>query len=240
MKSASVFLYGTHAALAAIKNPMRKIRRVVVTKNAQKELSKHLAQLKQLSVVENQRLESLLPPNSVHQGIVVECEGLQQPELHEWLAEGKAQTILMLDQITDPHNVGAILRSAAAFNVGAIITTDRHAPKESGVMAKSASGGLEVVPMISVNNLVSAIKEIKEAGYWIYGLDGHSKDVLTDMKIDAKTCLVLGSEGSGMRRLTSEHCDFLVKLPMSGNMESLNVSNAAAVALYDIFRKLPA
>ena len=143
----------------------------------------------------------------------------------------------MLDQITDPHNVGAILRSAAAFDVGAVIATDRNAPTESGVMAKAASGALEVVPLITVTNLVQAIEKIKKAGYWIAGMDGNAKQTIAEAKLDRKTALVLGAEGSGLRRLTAEHCDYLVKLPMSGRIESLNVSNAAAVALYELYRR---
>ncbi len=229
-------LYGTHAALAALANPMRKIKRVLVTKNAQKELEKNLSGVKNLAVVDAQKLESLLPPGSVHQGIAVECELLAQPSLQEWLSE-KIEPVLLLDQITDPHNVGAILRSAAAFDVGAVIATDRGAPQESGVMAKAASGALEIVPLISVTNLVQAIEFLKKSGYWIAGLDSAAKQPLHEAKLDTKTALVLGAEGAGLRRLTSEHCDFLVRLPMSNRMESLNVSNAAAVALYDLYRR---
>lgn len=237
MAPSPLYIFGKHAAMAAMDNKMRKIKRVLVTKNAQAELAAKLAKFKQVSVVEGQKLEQMLPPGSVHQGIAVECEPLAQPSLQEWLALEVAKPILMLDQVTDPHNVGAILRSAAAFNVGAVIGMDRHAPAESGVMAKTASGALETVPLITVVNLVQAMELIKKAGYWIAGLDGHAKQYIADAKLDNKTALILGAEGTGLRRLTSEHCDFLVKLPMSGDMESLNVSNAAAVALYDIFRR---
>lgn len=245
---------------------MRKIRRVLVTKNTQTELEKALVGSKQLAVVDAQKLEALLPPGSVHQGIVVECEPLEQPNLQEWLASISSphrgevrrgaplvpteqvsphpnpppagEGVLLLDQVSDPHNVGAILRSAAAFDIGAVIATDRNSPQESGVMAKSASGALEIVPLVSVGNLVQAVELLKKSGYWIYGLDGEAKDSISGAKFDAKTALVLGAEGKGLRRLTSEHCDFLVKIPMSNKMESLNVSNAAAVALYEVFRKL--
>src|SRR5690606_11580982 len=130
-----------------------------------------------------------------------------------------------------------ILRSAAAFDVGAVIVTDRNAPVESGVMAKAASGGMEVVPLISVVNLVQAMETLKKVGYWTAGLDGHAKELISEAKLDKKTALVLGAEGAGLRRLTTEHCDFLVKLPIHSQMESLNVSNAAAVALYDLYRR---
>lgn len=238
MKHTPLYLFGNHAALAALANPMRKIKRVLVTKNTQNELGNKLSGIKNLIVTEGQKLEAMLPAGSVHQGIVVECEPLVQPSLQEWLAEGINKPILLLDQVSDPHNVGAILRSAAAFDVGAVIATDRNAPTESGVMAKTASGALEVVPLITVVNLVQAIELIKKAGYWIAGLDGAAKQTIAEAKLDAKTALVLGAEGAGLRRLTSEHCDYLVKLPMSSRMESLNVSNAAAVALYDLYRRL--
>ncbi len=142
----------------------------------------------------------------------------------------------MLDQVTDPHNVGAILRSAAAFDAVAVVVTDKHAPQESGVMAKAASGAMETVPLVTVGNLSQAIEKLKKAGYWTAGFSSHAKQTLAEAKLDGKTALVLGAEGDGMRRLTSERCDFLVKLPMSDKMESLNVSNAAAVALYELYR----
>ena len=238
MKSGPLYLFGKHACLAALANQSRKIKRVLVTKNTQAELGKALAGLKNVALMEGQKMEGLLPQGSVHQGIVIECEPLSQPSLAHWLDLGIGKPIVLLDQVTDPHNVGAILRSAAAFDVGAIVATDRNAPTESGVMAKAASGALEMVPMLAVTNLVQAIETIKKAGYWIAGLDGEAKDTIADTKLDAKTAIVLGAEGSGLRRLTAEHCDFLVKLPMSGRMESLNVSNAAAVALYDLYRRL--
>lgn len=237
MKQGPLYLFGKHAALAALDNRMRKIKRVLVTKNTQAELGGKLARFKQVSVVEGAKLEHMLPPGSVHQGIVVEVEPLAQPSLQEWLAEGIAKPVLLLDQVTDPHNVGAILRSAAAFDVGAVVVLDRNAPAESGVMAKTASGALEVVPLITVVNLVQAMEALKKAGYWTCGLDGAAKQAIADAKLDAKTALVLGAEGAGLRRLTAEHCDFLVKLPIAPTMESLNVSNAAAIALYDIYRR---
>src|SRR5262249_16741895 len=149
----------------------------------------------------------------VHQGIALECERLEQPSLQEWLKEEEEKPLLLLDQVSDPHNVGAILRSAAAFDAGAVIVTDRHAPQESGVMAKAASGAMETGRLIAVGNLVQAIELIKKSGYWIAGLDGEAKQTIAEAKLDRKTALVLGAEGEGMRRLTREHCDYLVKLP---------------------------
>ena len=232
-----IYLFGKHACLAALANPLRKIKRVMVTKNTQNELEKALASIKNLSLIDGQKLENLLPSGSVHQGIVIECESLKQPSLSDWLELATGNPLILLDQISDPHNVGAILRSAAAFNAGAVITTERNAPIESATMAKSASGALELVPLITVTNLVQAIETIKKFGYWICGLDGAAKQTIAETKLDSKTALILGAEGSGLRRLTAEHCDFLVKLPISNKMESLNVSNAAAVALYDLYRR---
>ncbi len=211
---------------------MRKIKRVLATKQTQEELAGKV----NAKLADGKQLDNLLPAGSVHQGIVIECEPLQQPSLQDWLAREENKPILILDQVTDPHNVGAILRSAAAFDIGAVISTDRHAPHETGVMAKTASGAMDIVPYIMVANLVQAIGHIKKAGYWIYGMDGEATQSLHQVKFDAKTALVMGAEGRGLRRLTGEHCDMLVKLPMGGRMESLNVSNAAAIAMYELFK----
>lgn len=226
------YIFGTHAAQAALANPMRKIRRVLATKQTADELK-----LKNPQIVDGKKLESMLPPGSVHQGVAVECEPLAQPSLQDFLAGGDPKPLMLLDQVTDPHNIGAILRSAAAFGVGAVVTVDRNAPGETGVMAKAASGGMEIVPLITVTNLAQAIQLLKKSGYWVYGLDGEAKQELHKTKFDAKTAFIMGAEGKGLRRLTAELCDMLVKLPMSGQMESLNVSNAAAIAMYELFRK---
>jgi 23S rRNA (guanosine2251-2'-O)-methyltransferase len=237
MKPSSVLIYGKHAALAALANPMRKIKRVAATKNTHAESANELNKIKSFSITDATKIDAQLPKDAVHQGILLECDPLDQPSLQEWLKEEHNKPVLLLDQVSDPHNVGAILRTAAAFGVGAVITLERNAAQESGVLAKAASGALEIVPLISVGNLAQTIEILKKAGYWTYGLDGEAKETIGQQKFDAKTALVLGAEGRGLRRLTAEHCDFLVKIPMSGMMESLNVSNAAAVALYEIFRQ---
>ena len=244
MKSSPNIIYGKHAALAALANPMRKIKRVMLTKNTRDELAasigeKLLSGIKNLQIVDGKKLDDMLPKEAVHQGIAIECEALAQPDLQEFLASpASGGGLVMLDQVSDPHNVGAILRSAAAFNAGAVIVTDRNAPSESGVMAKAASGALEIVPLISVGNLSQAIEHLKKAGYWIYGLDGEAKQLISAAKFDRKTVLVLGAEGRGLRRLTGERCDALVRLPISDKMESLNVSNAGAIALYELSRQI--
>ncbi len=237
MKSSPHYLFGDHACKAALANPMRKIKRVLVTEPTRKEMGEAaFAGNRNVTITDGKKLESLLPPGTVHQGIAIECEPLAQPSLQEWLRAGENKPVVVLDQVSDPHNVGAILRSAAAFDAGCVIATDRHAPDESGTMAKAASGALETIPLIGVANLAQALEILKKAGYWTAGLDGEAKQHIADAKLDAKTALVLGAEGRGLRRLTAERCDFLVKLPMSDKMESLNVSNAAAVALYELYR----
>jgi len=179
-----------------------------------------------------------VPQDAPHQGIVIEVDPL--PDI--WLAdlleetanEGPNRPLVVLDQVTDPHNVGAVLRSAAAFDALAIVTQDRHAPPESGALARSASGALETVPWVRVVNLARALDEIGEAGFWRIGLTGHSDRMLADAIGTAKVALVLGAEGEGMRQNTETHCDELAKLPISPKVESLNVSNAAAIALYAV------
>ncbi len=231
-------IYGKHAALAALANPMRKIKRVMVTKNTRDELGeKTFSKIKNIQIIDGKKLDDMLPREAVHQGVALECDALTQPSLQDFLAESSNKPLLVLDQVSDPHNVGAILRSAAAFDAGAVIVTDRNAPQESGVMAKAASGALEIMPLISVGNLAQAIEHLKKADYWVYGLDGEAKQTIAEAKLSGKIALILGAEGRGLRRLTAERCDGLIRLPISPKMESLNVSNAAAVALYELYRK---
>ncbi|MEZ5692054.1 MAG: 23S rRNA (guanosine(2251)-2'-O)-methyltransferase RlmB [Rickettsiales bacterium] len=231
------FLYGKHAVIAAMSNPSRKIKRVMLTRSMCDEIGeKTFSNVKNIQIIDGKKLSEILPREAVHQGVAIECSPLNQPNLREWLERNYDKPLAVLDQVSDPHNVGAILRSAAAFDIGAVIVTDRNAPAESGVMAKAASGALEIVPLITVGNLAQAIDILKKAGYWIYGLDGEAKQDISEIKFDKKTALVLGAEGRGLRRLTAERCDALIRLPISGNMESLNVSNAAAISFYELFR----
>lgn len=178
-------------------------------------------------------LGRLVPHDAPHQGVVIEVEPLEESWIEDVLQLAEERTVvLVLDQVTDPHNVGAILRSAAAFGAAGLVTQDRHSPPESGVVAKAASGALERVPWVRVVNLARALEEIGEADFWRIGLAGDADMALREALGPARVALVLGAEGAGLRPNTREHCDALARLPISDSVESLNVSNAAAVALY--------
>src|SRR5688500_15525233 len=190
---------------------------------------------KELPVVmaEAPDLGRMVPNDAPHQGIVIEVEPLEDAWLDDLLADAPERAVLLvLDQVTDPHNVGAILRSVAAFGGVGIVTQDRHSPPESGALAKAASGALERVPWVRVVNLARALEQIGEAGFWRIGLAGEAEADLKSALGPPRVALVLGAEGAGMRQNTREHCDALARLPIADSMESLNVSNAAAVALY--------
>ena len=179
-------------------------------------------------------ISAAVPSDAPHQGLVAEVDPLEEIWLGDLLMEGRddRRPLVVLDQVTDPHNVGAVLRSAAAFDALGIVTQDRHAPPESGALARAASGALETVPWVRVVNLARALDEIAEAGFWRIGLTGHADQTLAQVMGEAKVAIVLGAEGEGMRQNTEAHCDQLAKLPISPKVESLNVSNAAAIALY--------
>jgi 23S rRNA (guanosine2251-2'-O)-methyltransferase len=185
-------------------------------------------------------LESWLPRGAVHQGLAAKVHPLPDRGIEDVIAEAEGQEqarVMILDQVTDPQNVGAILRSAAAFGALAVILTERHAAPESGALAKAASGALEHVPLIRVANLARALELLKKGGFWIAGLAAEGSQTLADAKLTGKVGLALGAEGPGLRRLTREHCDLLVRLPTGGAIDHLNVSNAAAVALYELVRQ---
>lgn len=234
------FLYGFHAVTAALLNPERKHLRLLMTRNAENDLaSEGLSLGTELvltpEIMTGEEIAAALPPGAVHQGIALKVSAL--PDLSVDEACAGAKVAIVLDQVTDPHNFGAILRSAAVFGAGAIITTDRNSPPLGGVLAKAASGALEKVKVAKVTNLVRALDELKDLGFEVIGLDGEGEISLTDFKTGPKVALVLGAEGAGLRRLTREHCDILARLPATGPMRSLNVSNAAAVALYELARR---
>ncbi|MEJ5975580.1 23S rRNA (guanosine(2251)-2'-O)-methyltransferase RlmB [Novosphingobium sp. PS1R-30] len=229
-----VRLWGRHAVEAALKNPDRNHHKLWATREGIDSLDGELPANFPVEYAQAADLARLVARDAPHQGLVLECAPLDDIFLGDILEGDPTRPLLILDQVTDPHNVGAILRSAAAFNACAIVTQDRHAPPESGVVAKSASGALEVVPWIRVVNLARALEEIAEAGYWRIGLAGEAKSSLAEALPAGPVALVLGAEGEGMRQNIAGHCDALARLPISEAMESLNVSNAAAIALYAV------
>jgi 23S rRNA (guanosine2251-2'-O)-methyltransferase len=224
-------LWGKHAVAAALDNPDRRILKAWATREAAESMQ--FPKDVPVTLAEAPDLGRLVPNDAPHQGVVIEVEPLDDMWLDGLLNEaGERSLLLVLDQVTDPHNVGAILRSAAAFGALGIVTQDRHAPPESGVVAKAASGALERVPWVRVVNLARALEEIAEAGFWRIGLAGDADTDLKDALGPPRVALVLGAEGEGLRLNSRQHCDALARLPITGAIESLNVSNAAAVALY--------
>jgi 23S rRNA (guanosine2251-2'-O)-methyltransferase len=231
----SVWIYGFHPVLAALKNPARKFRRIVATTNAVKRLAEAGAVFPTAPEAANPHdLDRLVGGEAVHQGVAVEVEPLSGIAVD---ALGDAQLVVVLDQVTDPHNVGAIFRSAAAFGADAVITTARHSPVESGVLAKAASGALDVVPHVEVQNLARALATIGELGFTRIGLEADAAPALDAQPGTGRIALVLGAEGKGLRQLTRQSCDALASLPVDATIGSLNVSNAAVLALY-IARRL--
>lgn len=226
-----VRLYGLHTVRAALDNPARRIRKMLVTRNAAERLSlPDLAALPfKAELVEPKDIDKITGSDAVHQGVLIEAEPLKPKRLD---ALGDTSLVLVLDQVTDPHNVGAILRSAVAFGAGALITTARHSPQESGVLAKSASGALEHIDQIEVKNLADALGQLHEAGFQTIGLDSEGPAELEKTFAGDKIALVLGAEGKGLRHKTRETVTALARLDMPGAIRSLNVSNAAAVSLY--------
>lgn len=223
--------WGRHAVSAVLDNPRRTVLRAWATPDAAEfmQFPKDLP----VTFADVADLGRLVPNDAPHQGVVIEAEPLDDFWLDEILSSSpEAAVLLVLDQVTDPHNVGAILRSAAAFGAIGIVTQDRHSPPESGALAKAASGALEMVPWVRTVNLARALGEIAEAGFWRIGLAGDADLDLKEALGPKRIALVLGAEGPGLRHNTREHCDALAKLPITGAVESLNVSNAAAVALY--------
>ena len=225
-----VILYGWHTVTAALQNPQRRIRRLLATENAVRRLAEDgIAPPVAPELVRPDALAARLTPDAVHQGLLAEADPLPAPDIEDLPAAG---IVLVLDQITDPHNVGAILRTAAAFAVGAVVTTARHSPEATGVLAKSASGALELVPIVLVQNLARALAALKARGFFLVGLDSAAPDDLASLELHAPLALVLGAEGKGLRQLTGATCDRLARLDLPGAIKSLNVSNAAALSLY--------
>lgn len=239
-----LWLYGTHAVRAALANPLRRCRRLLVTRPAlpsiQAVARDGTAGAPSPEISERHDIERLLPRDAVHQGMALLVDPLPVVGLDDVLGATTGQSdavIVVLDQVTDPRNVGAVLRSAAAFGVQAVVVPRRHAPEATGSLAKAASGALESVPVVRTVNLARGLREIKEAGFWCVGLDARDGTAIAEAEFGGRLALVLGAEGSGLRRLTRDGCDVLVRIPLGGGVESLNLSSSAAIALYEVRRR---
>jgi 23S rRNA (guanosine2251-2'-O)-methyltransferase len=225
-----VILYGWHSVTMALANPKRRIRKLYLTENAARRLAEEGIEARVTpELVRPGQIDQRLSPDAVHQGLLAEADALPSPDIATLAPEG---IVLVLDQITDPHNVGAILRSAAAFAVKAIVLTARHSPEATGVLAKAASGALELVPLVTVQNLARALTALNERGFLTVGLDSEGTENLSEAELIEPLALVLGAEGKGLRQLTRETCKLVARLDMPGEIKSLNVSNAAVLALY--------
>jgi len=234
----TVWIYGHHAVAAALANPARRVRRLLLTEEAERSLVERAKQPGALAPerTERGRLDHLLGRDIVHQGAALLADLLPPPSLQGALE--RPGPLVVLDQVTDPRNVGAILRSAAAFGAAAVITQDRNAPEETGSLAKAASGALETVPLMRAVNIARTLIALKAAGCWVVGLDAAGAGALSGPALaERRVALALGAEGEGLRRLTRDTCDEVAMLAMPGAMESLNVSAAAAVALYEVARR---
>jgi 23S rRNA (guanosine2251-2'-O)-methyltransferase len=223
-------LYGWHTVKEALANPRRRFHRLLATENALHRLTEDgITPKLKPTLVRPEQIAAELGPDAVHQGLLAEADPLPSPPIEKLTPSG---ILLVLDQITDPHNVGAILRSAAAFAVTAVVTTARHSPEATGVLAKAASGALEHVPIVTVQNLARALEALKQKNVQVVGLDSSGEADLAALPLAAPLALVLGAEGKGLRQLTRTTCDHVARLDMPGAIKSLNVSNATALSLY--------
>ncbi len=233
------WIFGIHAVSAAISNPNRICKRVVATKDFEGSLESAAVRIV-VETVGKREIEALLPPGAVHQGIALQVSPLPITSVEDTaaVAAGQKRTLVVaLDQVTDPRNVGAVLRSAAAFGAVAVLVPDRHTPETSGILTKAASGAVETVPLVRPTNLVRALERLKSSGFWVVGLEVDAPARLSETDLPDKCVLALGAEGKGLRRLTRETCDLMVNIPMAGDIQSLNVSASAAVALYEWARQ---
>lgn len=246
-KSRNPWLYGVHAVLAAVANPQRQFSRIVVASQSVETLEHDFNQACIDSGLERptpeirdrREIDALLPPGAVHQGIAALASPLPEVHIEDIVDDARnsdTAVVVVLDQATDPRNIGAVMRSAAAFGALAVVMQDRHAPETTGALAKAASGAIERLPLVRVTNLARALETLKGGEFWCAGLDGYADKTIVEAGLNGKIALVMGAEGAGLRRLTRETCDFLVKIPMTGAVESLNLANACSVALYEAFR----
>lgn len=242
--AAGNILYGRHPVMAVLNNPRRRISKILCTKDNFDEIKAVCQQNKInagiINTVDKKEIDRILPRDAVHQGFAVYCSELENYSLEDIciMADRKSRChVLILDQVTDPQNIGAIIRSCVAFDTLALILQDKNSPTETGTMAKASAGTIEHLPICRVTNLSRAVQQLKDAGFWTIGMDGYAETYIDEINKSGKTAIIMGSEGKGMRRLVEESCDMTVKLPISEKVESLNVSTAAAIALYELNKK---
>lgn len=237
----NLILYGRHPVFAAISNPKRQINKIVITADNAEEIKNICIKcgraLNIVNIVDRKEIDKILPSDAVHQGFAMYCQELEGYTIDEICLLSKNEKschVLILDQVTDPQNIGAIIRSCVAFNTLALIMQDKNSPQETGSMAKASAGMIEHLPIVRVTNLSRAIEQLKKHDFWIIGMDGYAKNDIGELKKGGKTAIVMGSEGKGMRRLVENSCDITVKLPLNTKVESLNVATATAITLYEI------
>ena len=240
MNKSSFFIIGQHAVIEALRNPKRKVLRVFLTEESKKNIHKKSPNKNLLNDVKvyfktKKELDKYSTrENLQHQGYVAEVEHIQKPILKEYIKEKNDITLICLDGVTDPRNIGSLIRSAASFNIDGVIIKERNYPSESKLMYKAASGAIEYINIFEVSNINSTLKNLKEKNFWVYGFDGDGKEDFTDIEWKGNNILLFGSEGSGMHKHTSKYADFLVKIEINEKIESLNVSNSAAIVFHHL------
>ena len=240
MNKSSFFIIGQHAVIEALRNPKRKVLRVFLTEESKKNIHKKSPNKNLLNDVKvyfktKKELDKYsTKENLQHQGYVAEVEHIQKPILKEYVKEKNNVTLICLDGVTDPRNIGSLIRSAASFNIDGVIIKERNFPSESKLMYKAASGAIEYINIFEVSNINSTLKNLKEKNFWVYGFDGDGKEDFTDIEWKGNNILLFGSEGSGMHKHTSKYADFLVKIEINEKIESLNISNSAAIVFHHL------
>ena len=240
MNKSSFFIVGQHAVIEALKNPKRKVLRVFLTEESKKNIHRKSPNKNLLNDVKvyfktKKELDKYsTKENLLHQGYVAEIEHLEKPNLKELIKEKKEITLVCLDGVTDPRNIGALIRSAASFNIDGIIIKERHYPNESKLMYKASSGAIEYVNIFEVSNINSTLKNLKDKNFWVYGFDSNAKKKFTEVKWDGNNILLFGSEGFGMKKHTAKYADFFVSIKMNKDIESLNISNSAAIVFHHL------
>ena len=240
MNKSSFFIIGQHAVIEALRNPKRKVLKVFLTEESKKNIHRKnpkknlLDNIKVFFKTKKELDKYSTKENLLHQGYVAEIEHLEKPILKEFIKSSKEITLVCLDGVTDPRNIGSLIRSAASFRIDGILIKQRNFPSESKLMYKAASGAIEYVNIFEVSNINSTLKNLKDKNFWVYGFDGNGKENFTDIEWKGKNILVFGSEGSGMHQHTSKYADFLVKINISEKVESLNISNSAAIVFHHL------